>query len=78
MSWLLRISHDHRDRFIQAHQEAWKTIEAKVSISALDYQAEHDRLGYILVELWQTETPDGELVALAIARFDTGPLTDRS
>lgn len=70
MSWQGRIPGSHRNRIILAHQQAWLEIEARAPIDALNYQAENDRLGYILAELWQAQVPDGELVALAIARFD--------
>lgn len=71
MSWQRRIPRRHRARIIVAHQEAWQAIEARGPVETLNYQAESDRLGYILVELWQAETPEGELVALAMTRFDT-------
>jgi len=74
MSWQGRIPGIHRDRIILAHQKAWQEIEARAPIDALNYQAENDRLGYILAELWQAQVPDSELVASAIRRFDAaGP-----
>lgn len=71
MSWQGRIPDGQRARIISAHKEAWQAISARAPIETLSYQAEHDRLGYILVELWQAETPAGELVKRALSRFDS-------
>lgn len=69
MSWRSKIAAVELSRIIAIHEQIWSEIETKGGVDSLEFQAEHDRLGYILVELWEEHAGSDELVALAIARF---------
>lgn len=70
MSWQYKIAAAELSKVIAVHERVWSEIEAKGGVDSLEFQAEHDRLGYILVELWEVHSESEELVALAIARFE--------
>lgn len=77
MSWRLKIADAERAKIIAVHEKAWRQIEASGTIQALDFQAEHDRLGYILVELWKLDPTSDNLAELAITRFDENHASGR-
>lgn len=70
MSWRSKIAPADLARVIAVHESAWSEIDAKGGVDSLEFQAEHDRLGDILVKLWEGHAGSDELVALAIARFE--------
>lgn len=56
MSWRSKIARADLPRVIAVHESAWSEIDAKGAVDSLEFQAEHDRLGDILVELWEVQT----------------------
>lgn len=72
MSWRSKVSTPEvLARISAAHARVWNELEAKNPVDSLDYQAEHDRLGEILVELWVLQFSEEKVVALATARFES-------
>jgi hypothetical protein len=51
-----------------AFDKAWAEIESRGGIDPLSEAAERERLGYIVAELWKTETSD-DLATLAVGQF---------
>jgi hypothetical protein len=51
-----------------AFDKAWAEIERCGGVDPLSEAAERERLGYIVAELWKTETP-GDLATLAVGQF---------
>lgn len=58
-------------KLADAFDAAWIAINADHPIDPLAASAERERLGYLLMHLWQTE-PDAALAAVAAERFLAG------
>ncbi|KQU51533.1 hypothetical protein ASG72_08240 [Bosea sp. Leaf344] len=58
-------------RLAEAYDAAWTALDGQNAIDALERSAARERLGYIIVQVWQTD-PSADLSTKAIQLFRAG------
>lgn len=58
-------------RLAEAYDAAWTVLDKQDAIDALEKSAARERLGYIIVQIWQAD-PSAELSKKAVQLFRAG------